>query len=108
MLIAEFGGSLVFFRFWGIFLFIWGYFQTLLVHLVDCGVRRLPRFLKLGFRVFLGIWDIFRPCWLTSLIAEFGGSLGLFLGFSFMTLWDGMARLEKMADQARKIFPGYF
>jgi hypothetical protein len=24
----------------------------------------------------------------TSLVAEFGGTLGLFLGFSFMTLWD--------------------
>ena len=24
----------------------------------------------------------------TSLIAEFGGSLGLFLGFSFMAIWD--------------------
>ena len=42
------------------------------------------------------------------LVADFGGTLGLFLGFSFMTLWDGMARLEKMAGQARKIFPGYF
>ena len=26
---------------------------------------------------------------LTSLVAEFGGTLGLFLGFSFMMLWDG-------------------
>ena len=25
---------------------------------------------------------------LSSLVAEFGGTLGLFLGFSFMTLWD--------------------
>ena len=25
-----------------------------------------------------------------SLVAEFGGSLGLFLGFSFMAVWDGM------------------
>ena len=24
----------------------------------------------------------------TSLVAEFGGTLGLFLGFSAMTLWD--------------------
>ena len=25
----------------------------------------------------------------TSPVAEFGGTLGLFLGFSFMTVWDG-------------------
>ena len=25
-----------------------------------------------------------------SLVAEFGGTLGLFLGFSFMALWDGL------------------
>ena len=25
---------------------------------------------------------------LSALVAEFGGTLGLFLGFSFMTLWD--------------------
>ena len=26
----------------------------------------------------------------TSLVAEFGGTLSLFLGYSFMTLWDGV------------------
>ena len=26
----------------------------------------------------------------TSLLAEFGGTLGLFLGFSFITIWDGI------------------
>ena len=26
----------------------------------------------------------------SSLVAEFGGTLGLFLGFSFMALWDGL------------------
>ena len=26
----------------------------------------------------------------TSLVAEFGGTLGLFIGFSFMSLWDGL------------------
>ena len=30
----------------------------------------------------------------SSLIAEFGGTLGLFLGFSFMTLWDGIVFLK--------------
>jgi hypothetical protein len=29
----------------------------------------------------------------TSLVAEFGGTLGLFLGFSFMALWDGLKNL---------------
>ena len=42
-----------------------------------------------------------------NLVAEFGGTLGLFLGFSFMTLWDGMARLEKIADIAKKIMPDF-
>ena len=32
----------------------------------------------------------------TSLIAEFGGTLGLFLGFSFMTLWDGISYMQKL------------
>ena len=30
---------------------------------------------------------------LESLVAEFGGTLGLFLGFSFMALWDGAEML---------------
>ena len=25
-----------------------------------------------------------------SFVAEFGGALGLFLGFSFMTIWDSL------------------
>ena len=29
----------------------------------------------------------------TSLLAEFGGTLGLFLGFSFITIWDGFQAL---------------
>ena len=28
----------------------------------------------------------------TSLVAEIGGTLGLFIGFSFMILWDGIVR----------------
>ena len=31
---------------------------------------------------------------LSSLVADFGGTLGLFLGFSFMTLWDKIQLLE--------------
>ena len=30
----------------------------------------------------------------TSLVAEFGGALGLFLGISFMTVWDGIHLLK--------------
>ena len=29
----------------------------------------------------------------TSLLAEFGGTLGLFIGFSFMTIWDCLVDL---------------
>merc|ERR1712130_36595 len=36
-----------------------------------------------------------------SLVAEFGGTLGLFLGFSFMALWDG---LEVMVKILGKLF----
>jgi hypothetical protein len=37
---------------------------------------------------------------LPSLVAEFGGTLGLFLGFSFMALWDGAGQL---AERGRSI-----
>ena len=33
-----------------------------------------------------------------SLVAEFGGTLGLFLGFSFMTLWDGLESIGKLRN----------
>ena len=29
-----------------------------------------------------------------SFLAEFGGALGLFLGFSFMTIWDSVISLQ--------------
>jgi len=50
------------------------------------------------------IWIGFTPAYLgikvereiqaypwTSLVADFGGTFSLFLGISFMTLWDGIA-----------------
>ena len=40
---------------------------------------------------------------LSSLVAEFGGTLGLFLGFSFMTLWDKI-QLLGYCTRASKIF----
>ena len=33
---------------------------------------------------------------LSSLVAEIGGTLGLFLGFSFMTFWDGLLYLSHL------------
>ena len=31
-----------------------------------------------------------------DLVADFGGTLSLLLGVSFMTLWDGVARVKYM------------
>ena len=39
---------------------------------------------------------------LTSLVAEFGGTLGLFLGVSFITLWDNMFYLGKVCEMVTK------
>ena len=37
-----------------------------------------------------------------SFLAEFGGSLGLFLGFSFMTIWDiGVPIIGKIAKMIK-------
>ena len=33
---------------------------------------------------------------ITSLVADFGGTLGLFLGFSFIALWDNLPLLSKV------------
>ena len=45
----------------------------------------------------------------TSLVAEIGGTLGLFVGFSFIMVWDGVEMvwqwrniLEKWCKQSRK------
>ena len=35
----------------------------------------------------------------TSLVAEIGGTLGLFIGFSFMILWDGIVRVMHLIKQ---------
>ena len=37
-----------------------------------------------------------------SLVAEFGGTLGLFLGFSFMALWDGLEGVAKILGKLLK------
>ena len=34
-------------------------------------------------------------------VAEFGGTLGLFLGFSFITIWDGLIALLSMSAKYR-------
>ena len=44
---------------------------------------------------------------LTSLVAEFGGTHGLFLGFSFMTLWDHI-QLFGYVTFAFRMFKVYF
>ena len=38
-----------------------------------------------------------------SFMAEFGASLGLFLGFSFMTIWDGMKSLILWIMEIKKV-----
>ena len=44
----------------------------------------------------------------TDLVADVGGTLGLFLGFSFMTLWDGAARLNQFVTVAKKHFVEHY
>ena len=38
-----------------------------------------------------------------SFIAEFGGSLGLFLGVSFMTIWDGVKGVFLWTMKLKKV-----
>ena len=40
-----------------------------------------------------------------SLVAEFGGALGLFLGVSFMSLWDGVHVLKKALQRFQEQGP---
>ena len=39
-----------------------------------------------------------------SFLAEFGGALGLFLGFSFMTIWDGVMGMMISVMELKKNF----
>ena len=39
---------------------------------------------------------------LVSLVADFGGTLGLFLGFSFITLWDNLPLIGKAYNVIQK------
>ena len=38
----------------------------------------------------------------TSLVAEFGGTLSLFLGFSMMTIWDGLQTMKRLATKLKE------
>ena len=38
---------------------------------------------------------------LSTLVAEFGGTLGLFLGFSFICLWDNIDILKRLVTALR-------
>ena len=58
---------------------------------VESSPKVLPAPLFLGFWAATGKTQVEEEVLLypfTSLVAEFGGSLGLFLGFSFMTIWQ--------------------
>ena len=37
-----------------------------------------------------------------SFVSEFGGSLGLFLGFSFYSVWDILAQVLPVSNQQKK------
>ena len=39
----------------------------------------------------------------TSFVAEFGGSLGLFLGVSFMSLWDGIHVIQEAIHNVQEL-----
>ena len=46
--------------------------------------------IKLDMDEYVRITNYFKVLSLESLVSEIGGSLGLFLGFSFLTLWDAI------------------
>ena len=41
----------------------------------------------------------------STLVAEVGGSLGLFLGFSFITIWDGAMKAREYFGIFKSPFP---
>ena len=45
---------------------------------------------------------------LESLVAEFGGTLGLFLGFSFINLWDVVEIAAGVVPALFKLIAGIF
>ena len=45
---------------------------------------------------------------ISSLVAEFGGTLGLFLGFSFVALWDQIYDLRFVCRIIKKFKPACF
>ena len=44
----------------------------------------------------MAVQDIFK-------VADFGGTLGLFIGFSFITVWDGLAAFALVGAKILKI-----
>ena len=65
------------------------------------GEKQTSSFLSNHFLI--SLWAVSNSTWveseqliypITSLVAEFGGLLGLFFGFSFMTIWDGLNFLK--------------
>ena len=55
-------------------------------HHIQHAVKFLNTYIKVETEVLIYPWQ--------SLLAEFGGALGLFLGFSFMTIWDFVVELK--------------
>ena len=56
-------------------------------------------------KALISLWAVSNDTWVeaevliypvASLVAEFGGTLGLFLGFSFMAVWDGLLVCTKL------------
>ena len=45
---------------------------------------------------------------ISSLVAEFGGTLGLFLGFSFMALWDKIYDFRSVCWAMKMLRPTNF